>query len=138
MLSYHNKPKGVIMSLEMKDILDFVKIQVNLKKTKKDELSLRKKIIGHFRYKGSEGIQHKEFEDAKVDVTLKISRSLDAEVLDASWSSLSQAEKDCIENVPKLNLKMYKALVEEGGATELMACVTEKPAQASVTIKLDD
>lgn len=126
--------------LTQSDLLLFEKLQQDLKKIKTKELEVRKKIINHFRYNKVEGVQHKSIGDSDIDIaiTLKLTRTLDEDALDALWSELSRDQRACITYVPRLNLKMYKDLLKNGEQGELMNIITEKPALASVELKYDE
>ena len=130
------------MSLTICDLVAFTKLQSGLKQFKKDEMSLRNKIIKHFRYTKSEGIVHKildeDGESVKVDVSLKLTRTLDKDWLQDNWDSLTNDEQACIEYKPSLNTTKFKELVEDGKANKILEAVTEKPAQASVVVIFED
>ena len=127
--------------LTQQDVLDFAEAQGTLAKAKKVELELRKKIISHFRYGDKlEGVQHKSLDGLDMDilVTLKLTRSLDTDALDALWSELTEDQRACVEYKPSLNLKNYRALLLNGDEGELINIVTEKPALPSVVLKYEE
>ena len=127
--------------LTQKDIYDFDDAVRGLAKAKRIELELRKKIINHFRYNGSvEGVQHKSFEgvDADIAITLKLSRTLDKDALKTLWVDLTEEQKEAIEYKPSLHVKIYKELVENDDAGELLNMVIEKPALATIKLKFED
>jgi len=129
------------MTLIAQDILDFDKAQRNLTKAKKVELELRTKIINHFRYNGSvEGVQHKSIDGLEIDIaiTLGLTRSIDADALDALWVDLDPEQKSAIVQKPSLVLKKYKELVDSDDAGELLNIITEKPKLATVKLKFED
>lgn len=125
--------------LNLEDLLEFERLTEDLKKIKADELALRNKIIKAFRYKKTEGIEHKSIEGAEIDigVTLKMNRKIDSDGLDMIWSDLTDEQRDAVEYVPKLKESVYKKLVKEDLAGELMNVVIETPGQASVELKFD-
>ena len=125
--------------LNLEDLLEFERLTEDLKKIKADELALRNKIIKAFRYKKTEGIEHKSIEGAEIDigVTLKMNRKIDSDGLDMIWSDLTDEQRDAVEYVPKLKESVYKKLVKEDLAGELMNVVIETPGQASVKLKFD-
>ena len=126
--------------LTQQDLLRYEAIQTDLKKLKKEELALRNKIIKSFRYGDQlEGVCHKSVEGLDIDIaiTLKLTRSIDSDGLDMIWSDLDDEQRAVISYSPKLDLKAYKALVENDAAGELINVVTEKPAQGTVALKFD-
>jgi len=120
-------------------LLEYQDASDNLKKFKKLELELRNKIIKSFRYKKTEGVEHRSFEDegfcVNLVIDLKLRRSIDKDAVETLWSDLSGVEKDCFKHEPSLITAEYKKLVESGDANILMEVVTEKPAQASLKLK---
>lgn len=126
--------------LTQDELLEFEHLQTELKIVKKKEIELRNKIIKHFRYGDKvEGVQHKSLEGVDIDiaVTLKLSRSLDADGLDMIWSDLTEEQRDAITYKPSLDVKKFKQMVENDTAGELINVVIEKPAQATVALKFE-
>ena len=122
------------------DLLEYEHLQSELKRVKKKEIDLRNKIIKNFRYSKLEGMVHKsipDIPDIDIGITLKLTRSLDADALDTLWSELTPDQRECIVYKPSLDLKLYKELLKSGEEGELMNIVTEKPAQASVELKFE-
>ena len=91
----------------LKDLKEYLRIKAEFSKYKILELKERNKIIGSFRYKNNEGVNHKTIEEAEVDiaVTTKINRTIDKDALNTIWSELSDEERACFEYEPKLNKK---------------------------------
>ena len=128
------------MPVTQEMILNYEGALANLKKYKKLELELRNEIIGQQRFKESEGLQKREFNDgdfnAAIRVTLKITRKLDKDEVESIWDTLTGDERAVIDFRPSLNTKGYKELDDSGGIDNLYDAIVEKPAQASLTVSV--
>ena len=123
-------------------LLEYKIIEAELKKAKAVELKLRNEIIRSYRYDKVEGVQNREFNDgdfeAELKIGLKISRSLDREMIDDDFSTYTEEEQAVIDFKPALKTKEYKALMATGLYNRLIQAVTEKPAQASLSVEVLD
>lgn len=103
-----------------------------LKNAKAEELRLRKIICGDLLSDKLEGSLTTRTDDMVITTTARLTRTLDAAVLDTVWDDMTDDEKACITYKPSLVLASYKKLELDGGA--LMEAVTVKPALASLKI----
>ena len=67
-----------------------------------------------------------------------MNRTIDDVVLDSIWKDLTHEERDVIDHKPKLNLKAYKNLVEQGGVGLLHKAITEKEGMPTLSVKFVD
>jgi len=125
--------------LVAQDLLDYEKAVGDLREAKKTEIDLRNKIIGAFRYKKSEGVEHKSVEGLDIDIaiTLGLNRKVDQDALEAIWKDLNPDQQEAIKWEAKVVNGKFKKLVEEGEIGELLNLITEKPSQASVKLKFE-
>jgi hypothetical protein len=124
------------MPATIDQVQEIIRLQNELKEVKRKEMALRNEIIKSYRFDSAEGVQHRMVEDYDVSITLKLNRSIDTDALDTMWHDLTDAEKACFEFVPKLDTKAYKALMATGEPNRLYNIVTEKPGQASLSVKM--
>lgn len=126
--------------LTAQDLLDYEQAVIALTKAKKDEIALRNKIIGSFRYKKMEGVEHKTVEGLDIDIAITngLNRTIDENGLDAIWDNLSPEQQEVVKYKPSVVVSNFKKLVENDELGELINVITEKPAQASIKLKWEE
>jgi hypothetical protein len=117
----------------MSDIYqDWLHASSKLKECKAEELLLRNAICSTHHTEALEGSRTMHSGEYKLTITNKLTRTIDREVLEAIYDSLTDQEKECIDYKPALKMREYKVLEQTGG--RLLEAVTVKPAQSSLKI----
>jgi len=126
------------MPLEETLIFDYLDTKNHLARLKKRELALRNQIIKSFRFSEVEGTQNREVEThdgiANLKIGLKLTRKIDESSLEEAWSDFSFEERGLVTFKPSLDVSGYKKLCETGEIGALSEVVTEKPAQATLSV----
>jgi len=93
------------------EFAEWTTLQAQLKDIKTREAVLRKKLVASVKEdKYATGTFHYKIFGKKIKVAQQDTIKLDDTMLKTLWGELTDEEKDCIENVPKLIKKKYNAL----------------------------
>lgn len=120
------------------DLIEWSKLQKQLKQIKALEMKLRKEIAAVVMGEVQSGTEHKIFDNAEATAAIKLNYSVDKGVLLAIQDDLSDEERNCIEWSPKLSLTKYKKLKETKGETlfPLVQAITIKPSTPTLTVDI--
>lgn len=125
------------MPIDINKYNQWLEATYELKRFKKEELSLRKEIIeSHGDDHTFEGKEKETVENFELEYGYGLTRSLDRPALDMIWDELSDEEKNCIDWAPKIKLKELKSLEALGPDSKLLDCITTKPSLS--TLKITD
>ena len=119
------------------DLIAWLKLQNLLKKTKEQEMTLRKAIASFIMGDKKAGTETRIFDDLEAKVSIQLSYSVDKGIL-LALHSLSDEEKECIAWEPKLKVKEYKALKKSKGDSPfpLMQAIIIKPSAPTLSMDM--
>lgn len=108
-------------------------LQEELKRIKKEELTLRKQIVQEYKVdQNATGTFHVEIFGDEVKIAQADTLKLDIPMLKAVWASLSEEEKLCIEHKPTLIKAEYKKLPND--SVLRLECVVRSLSAPTVTV----
>ena len=95
------------------------------------EIELQMQELIHIKLEGSTTEETNNFE---IKVIGKVTRSLDADLLQEDWKNLPKAVQDCVKWKPQVDTKSLRALEAIDDMT-LARYMTTKPAKPSFSVK---
>ena len=116
---------------------EWIESVAHLQRAKEAELMLRDAICMVHLDGVLEGSKTVRMQGFKITATARVNRSVNREVLEAIWDSLTDEEKECIDYKPTLKLAKYKP-IEATIDSALLEAVTVKPGQSSLKIIPED
>ena len=108
-------------------------LDANLKRLKKEEADLRRKLCADL-FEGRQGNFKaiEEHDGIKVTATSKTTTKLDVEAYNQIHGELTQEDKNCVEFKPTLKKRDYNKLSED---SLLHEAIVEKPAMPTLKVE---